>query len=329
MPQDLKHVLAEYSRRVEQRMRECVPREEGSLLSEAAWHHLETGGKRIRPALCLATCEALGGRVEEALDFALAVELLHNMLLVHDDLQDEDRVRRDRPTVWVEYGEANAVNVSDYLLGLAYNAILRSRVPAETCLALVEAFTFAYQKTVEGQDLDLNSRADPAFTVERYERIVTLKTGYYLALGMVGGAIIAGAGEAVVDRLWEFGKFAGPAFQVQDDILDLTVGKGRGGALGCDISEGKPSILYAHALAHAVAADRERLIEIMGAERERTRAADVEWVIELYREVGSIDFARAYAADLLRKAKEIVEELPLEQRETLRRLTDFVTNRAT
>ena len=329
MSRDLKHVLAEYGRRVEQRMRECVPREEGSLLSEATWHHLETGGKRIRPALCLATCEALGGRVEEALDFALAVELLHNMLLVHDDLQDEDRVRRDRPTVWVKYGQANAVNVGDYLLGLAYNAILRPATPAETRLALVDAFTFAYQKTVEGQDLDLNSRADPAFTVERYERTVVLKTGYYLALGMVGGAIVAGAGKAVIDRFWEFGKFAGPAFQVQDDILDLTAGKGRGGALGCDIREGKASILYAHALAHAGADERRRLIEIMRAERERTSAADVEWVTDLYRRRGALDFARAYAAELLRKAKEIVEALPLEQRETLRRLTDFVTNRAT
>ncbi len=329
MTRDLNSVLAGYSRRVEQRMGETVPRDDGSLLSEASWHHLETGGKRIRPALCLATCEALGGSIEEALDFALAVELLHNMLLVHDDLQDEDRIRRDRPTVWVKYGQANAVNVGDYLLGLAYNAILRCAVSAETRLALVDAFTFAYQKTVEGQDLDLNSRADPAFTVERYERIVVLKTGYYLALGMVGGAIVAGSGEAVVDRLWEFGKFAGPAFQVQDDILDLTAGKGRGGVLGCDIREGKASILYAHALAHTTAADRERLIEILHADRERTSAADVEWVIELYRRYGALDFARSYAAELLRKAKAIVEELPLEQRETLRRLTDFVTNRLT
>jgi len=326
---ELSEKLATYARQVESGLRRAVPRTDGDLLSEAAWYHLESGGKRLRPALCLATCAALGGNPEEALDFAVAVELLHNMLLVHDDLEDRDRARRDRPTVWVRYGEANAINVGDYLLGLAYRSILRSPVSGDIRLALLDAFTFAYVQTVVGQSLDIGGRADPRFTLERYEDMVTRKTGYYLVLGMVGGAVVAKSPPIIMERLWQFGRFAGPAFQVRDDLLDLTVGKGRSGRIGCDIEEGKPSILYAHALQHAAPAERERLVAIMAAPRDQTGPEDVAWVIQLYRKTGAIEFAQKYADEKIARAQEIISGLPLRERETLSRLTDFLITRAT
>ena len=240
--------LTEAGRRVEPMLEELFPRGADDCLSAAFWHHMRSGGKRLRPALCLLCCEELGGDPDRALCFAASLEILHNMLLIHDDLEDGDAVRRDAPTVWVKFGMENAVNVGDYMLGRAYTAILRSPVDEKTIVRLLLAFTDAYERTCRGQAIDMNARGRDPFTVEQYMEMVTLKTGHYLALGMVGGAVIAGLDQEGVKPIYRLGGSIGPAFQVRDDVIDLTQGKGRGGAVGNDIREGKPSILYAHAL---------------------------------------------------------------------------------
>ena len=162
--------------------------------------------KEDQAALCLITCEALGGNPDEAIHFALAIEVLHNMFLMHDDIEDGDTVRRDQPTVWVKYGIANAVNAGDYLLACAYKSILASHVTLEKKIKLLQVFTLTYGKTVEGQALDINARAAENFSVDRYMEMVQLKTGYYLACGMVGGAIVAGVSEQVVEKYGLLGK---------------------------------------------------------------------------------------------------------------------------
>ena len=329
MRADVQDILSRYGAQVEARLAAAVPRRGGDVLSEAAWHHLDGGGKRLRSALCLAACEALGGRAEQALDFAVAVELLHNMLLVHDDLEDRDRFRRDRPAVWVRYGEANAINVGDWLFALACRSALRTPAPDAVRLALVEDFIGAYEKTVEGQALDLDRRGAPDFTVEQYVELATLKTGHYLALGLVGGARIAGADERMIATLRAFGRHAGPAFQVRDDVIDLTAGKGRNGRTGCDIEEGKPSALYAWALAHAAPDDRTRLIAIMRAPREATPAEDVRWAMALYERTGATAFAGRFADELMAKARAALAVLPGAGGEALQRLADYLTERTT
>ena len=175
--------------------------------------------------------------------------------------------------------------------------------------------------------MDISSRADGGWTVERYRAMVELKTGYYLAMGMVGAALIAGSGDDVLERLWTFGKCAGPAFQVRDDMLDLTPGKGRGGRIGSDIREGKASILYAHALQAASPAEREKLIDIMSRPRQSTTDGDVEWVIGLYRRSGAIGFARSFSEELLRQAQAQVAALPLIESELLTQLTAYIIER--
>lgn len=323
----LDEAIARSSRLVDQRLAETLPRRPGEVLFDALDYHLSTGGKRLRPALCLLTCEALGGRTEDALDFAVAVELLHNMFLVHDDVEDGDEVRRDRPALWVKYGLAHAVNAGDYLLGAAYQAVLRAPGdPARRC-RLLDAFNATVLRTIEGQALDIASRADPNWTVEAYRHMVELKTGWYLSLGMVGAAILAGAGDAAVAHLEAFGRCAGPAFQVRDDVLDLTPGKGRGGQIGSDVREGKASILYAHALQAAAPDERERLVAIMARPRPETTDADVAWVLDLYRRTGALEFARRFSEDLLREAKAHIAALPLRPGERLTALADHLIGR--
>ncbi len=138
---NIEESIRTYGKKIDDLHKEAVPPDRDDYLSGPIWHHLRTGGKRIRPAICLITCEELGGDPDEALYFALAIETLHNMFLLHDDIEDGDTVRRDQPTVWVKYGIANAINSGDYLLACAYRSILSSPLPSEKKMKLLDIFT--------------------------------------------------------------------------------------------------------------------------------------------------------------------------------------------
>ena len=319
--------LAEAGKRIEPILLELFPPAPEDYMSGPFWYHMGSGGKRIRPALCLLCCEALGGESERAIHFAAAVEILHNLLIIHDDVEDGDTVRRDMPTVWVKFGIENAINLGDYMLGRAYHATWLSPVDTEKRLRLVEAFTQTCEHTCLGQAIDLNSRGKDDFTIERYLEMVALKTGHYLALGMVGGAIIAGLHEQGVREIQKLGCDMGSAFQIRDDLIDLTQGKGRGGAKGNDIREGKPSILYAHAVSAADEPDRRRLLEVMRKPRGETTDADVDWVVGLYERLGSLRFAREKADVLVNQAFDTIERIPVENKGFFRRVARFMVDR--
>jgi len=321
--------LAREGARIEPVLLELLPRNPGDHLSEAVWYHMDTGGKRVRPAICLLTCRKLGGDPERALYFAAAVEILHNMLLVHDDIEDGDEVRRDRATVWVKYGVGNAVNVGDYMLAAAYRGVVSSPLDDARRVRLVGIFTAALECTCRGQSLDLNCRAMPDMTVDDYMELVRLKTGRYMALGMAGGAVIAGLGDDVVAQIDALGECMGAAFQIRDDVIDLTAGKGRGGVIGNDIREGKSSILYAYAMSVADAAQKDELTAIMAKPRQETTEADVDRVQQLYRELGAFEFAQREADRLVDRAFETVDGIPVEDKEFFRSLTRFMVSRKT
>jgi len=310
-------------------LEDLLPRDERDFISECIWYHMDTGGKRIRPAICILTCEQLGGDPSHALHFAAAVELLHNALLIHDDVEDGDTVRRDKPTVWVKYGQANAINVGDYMLGAAHAAIVRSPVDNATQVRLVQCFSETLEDTCAGQGYDVNHRAKEDLTVEDYVKTVTLKTGKYLALGMVGGGIIAGLGDEAVQRIQALGECMGVAFQIRDDLLDLTAGKGRGGVIGNDIREGKASILYAHALSTADPEQRQELLRVMRAPRDETTDEDVECVRRMYEELGSTEFAAQKADGLVATAFDAIERIPVQDKEFFRQITRYMVSRST
>ncbi len=297
------------------------------FLNEPIWYHMSTGGKRIRPALCLLTTELLGEDIKKAMNFALAVEIMHNYLLLHDDVMDGDKFRRDKPTVWVKYGIPNAVNSGDYMIAKAYEIILKSDLPIETIKKLEEAFTLTLLRTGEGQALDVNLRADEHFTEEKYMELAKGKTGHYLVCPIVGGAIIAGASQEVIDELWKLGGNIGTAFQIRDDIIDLTEGKGR--PPGCDIREGKPGILYAHALRNANPEEKKKLVEIMKKPRDETTDEDIQWVKKLYEKYGTIEYAQKKAEELKKEAMRILDELPFSKKDVVKQIAEYVISRKT
>jgi geranylgeranyl pyrophosphate synthase len=329
MQTNIEESIKIYGKKIDDLLKEIIPPDKDDYLSEPIWHHLKTGGKRIRPAICLITCKELGGNPDEALYFALAIEILHNMFLLHDDIEDEDTMRRDQPTVWVKYGIANAINSGDYLLARAYHCILISPTPTDIKLKLLEIFNLTYEKTVEGQALDINLRGATDFTVKKYIELVRLKTGYYLACGMVGGAIVSGNSNVTIDKIWDLGKLMGPAFQIKDDLIDLTRGKGRGGVIGSDIKEGKSSFLYAYTLEVASEDNKQKIIEIMAKQREKTTEADVKHVLDIYNRYGALDHAQKYADDLIKQTSQIIDEIPTNNKTVFKDIANFMAKRMT
>ena len=213
--------------RVEAALDGSLGPERPESLREAMRYSLLAGGKRLRPILCLAACELAGGEAELALPTAVALEMIHTMSLIHDDLpaMDNDDLRRGRPTNHKVFGEANAILAGDALLTRAFEMVaLRSPgLPAERLLAVVGELSLASGAPglVGGQVVDLECEGK-AVDLDTLEYIHLHKTGALLRACVICGAQIAGASQALLEALGTYARGIGLAFQIIDDILDVT-----------------------------------------------------------------------------------------------------------
>ncbi|MFQ5907362.1 MAG: polyprenyl synthetase family protein [Thermoplasmata archaeon] len=287
-------------------------------------------GKRLRPALCLLTCESLGGDGDQAMPFALASEMLHNFMLVHDDIEDGDRVRRGRDAVWIRYGLEHGINIGDYMFAQTYDLVHATKergVPEGRVLRLVDVISRTVERTGEGQALELGARGDRSLTTEGYLDIVRAKTGRYLAAPLVGGAIVADAPVDVTDALSALGDLIGPVFQIADDVLDLTEHKGRGEP-GSDIREGKRSLLVVHTADRADPEEQEELFRILDTPREQVTAEEVAWVMALFDKVDAVGVARTVAQTMQEGAEDVLRKLPEPLHANLSAAVDFMLGRS-
>lgn len=225
---DLAAYLSERKVLVEAALDQSITVTYPETIYEAMRYSLMAGGKRLRPILCLATCELTGGTLESAMPTACAMEMVHTMSLIHDDLpaMDNDDYRRGRLTNHKVYGEDIAILAGDGLLTYAFEFIARQTkdVPAERVLSVIAWLGRAVgaEGLVGGQVLDLQSEGKPDVTVDTLTYIHRHKTGALLEASVVCGAILAGADEATLNRLSEYAQNIGLAFQIIDDILDIT-----------------------------------------------------------------------------------------------------------
>lgn len=248
--------------------------------------HLATGGKRIRARLALAATAALGGQREAALGWAAAVELLHNATLIHDDIQDGDRMRRGQPTTWVRHGSSQAINAGDLLLMLPFLAVSHGDLPAAVRWRLSEALARHATSIVRGQVEDLDLLPSENFQESSYLRVVRNKTGGLFSLPVEGAALITGHTSEDAQAMAEAFMPLGTLFQMQDDVLDLYGSKGRE-LPGADIREGKVSALVVnHLVRHPE--EQPELLELLRTKREATRQSDVERTIRRFRDSGAL-----------------------------------------
>jgi geranylgeranyl diphosphate synthase, type II len=266
--------------------------------------YLSRSGKGIRPALCLATCRAFGGDAGEAQASATAIEMLHNAFLVHDDIEDESDLRRGVPTLHAEHGVPIAVNAGDMLTALSVR-ILRENLPRlgeRLAWRVYDEFDHMMQQSLEGQAMELgwvhDNRCD--VTDEDYLRMVLKKTCWYSFIHPCRiGALIATRDRVDLDRFNRFGCYLGTAFQIQDDLLNLTGDERRyGKEIGGDLLEGKRTLMLIHLLRHLDGHDAARVSEYLGQPRVNRGAADTQWILGLMRSRGSLDHARKAAKQL-------------------------------
>ncbi|QPN56819.1 polyprenyl synthetase family protein [Synechococcus sp. CBW1107] len=246
---------------VEQALEASLGPERPESLREAMRYSLLAGGKRLRPILCLAACELAGGEVALALPTAVALEMIHTMSLIHDDLpaMDNDDLRRGRPTNHKVFGDAQAILAGDALLTRAFEMVaLRSPgVPAERLLQVVGELSLAAGAPglVGGQVVDLESEGKDV-DLATLEYIHLHKTGALLQACVLTGAMIAGASEPLLQGLRTYSRGIGLAFQIIDDILDVTAS----------------SEVLGKTAGKDLAADKTTYPKLLGLEESRQRA---------------------------------------------------------
>ncbi len=302
------HLLGRYRDLTLAALFQALPAQSPAYLYDLIPDYPRRAGKGLRSALCLATCGALGGRIDRALNSAVAVELFHNAFLIHDDVQDESELRRGEPTLHARHGVGIAVNVGNATNLVALGRLRANREILGSDLAwrvFVESEEMM-RHSLEGQALELSWIRDNAcdLSPDDYYRMCLKKTSWYTFLYPCRvGALIATDGRYDVARLDRFGWYLGAAFQIQDDLLNLEGDCVRyGKEITGDLLEGKRTLMLIHLLAKASLAEREELRRFLAKPRHERAPAEVERILAQMKAQGSLDFARRAAQELAEAA---------------------------
>lgn len=218
---------------IEQHLLSCASPDLPVSLREPIRYFLSMPGKKIRPLLALSACEVVGGKSRDALPAATAIELFHDFTLIHDDIMDQDELRRGYRTLHVQYDESTAILVGDAMIGMAYRYLIQS--PRPYFESVIGIFTEALVKVSEGQALDKEFEKRSEVGLDDYLDMIGKKTAWLLKISCAIGAICGGANEKQVQLLSEFGDCLGLGFQIQDDLLDFVADQSKlGKQVGSD-----------------------------------------------------------------------------------------------
>jgi geranylgeranyl diphosphate synthase type I len=287
-------------------------------------------GKRIRPTLSLLACEALGGDVKAALPAAAAVELVHNFSLIHDDIQDGNSERHNRPTVWWVWGPAQAINAGDGMHALARLALLRQTgegMSPERTLKAVGLLDQACLRLCEGQYLDLTYQERVDISQDAYFKMVEGKTAALISCAAELGAVMSSVEEPVERAIAQFGAKLGTAFQIRDDILDLWGQQDTGKPLAGDILNKKKSLPIVYAIENASGAERRTLGDVYF--KRVMEPEDIDKIIEVLETLGAREFCQAKADALCDEAVQSLKDAGLtsQQTEGLEAVARFIVTR--
>ncbi|MDZ7291072.1 MAG: polyprenyl synthetase family protein [candidate division KSB1 bacterium] len=294
-------------------------------LYEPIRYAMAGNAKRIRPVLLLLTCDALKGPVEDALPAAAAVELMHNFTLVHDDIMDHDATRRGRPTVHNKWDNDVALLAGDGLLVVAYRSLLQSRSP--NIARIAQVFTEGILEICEGQALDRDFEQRDDITMASYLDMIMRKTARLLAVCTEIGALTASATEAQLKLFRQFGEHLGLAFQIQDDLLDITVSQEiLGKDFGSDVKRHKRTFLYVHVMTLGTPQYRENLRTYF--QKPVMNDADILAVQKIFYDASAISAAEQAVRGHLQKAHDCLTQLePVVDTIALRELVEMILRR--
>ncbi len=284
------------------------------------------GGKRIRPGLCLFAAEVLGGTAVQAMPGAVAVELVHNFSLVHDEVQDHDAERHHRPTIWALMGEGQAINVGDYLFSRAIHALASGAGPVDRRMQALATLNEAICKMIAGQWEDIAFESRDQVSVDEYLGMSGGKTGALLGAPLEMGAILAGAPAGVAATLGRWGAELGLAFQARDDYLGIWGDPGLTGKSNTnDIARRKKTLPVVHAMADERAAAVVRRAYAGAGEVE-----DIRGVVRALEAAGADELCRQQARKHADEADRLLAalQLPHGSRDDFREVAEYFIDRS-
>jgi len=319
---------------------EDLPIDEPERLYEASRYLLEAGGKRLRPTVLLLAAEALADVDPVSAEYrsfpaaddtrvdvmraAVSIEIIQSFTLIHDDIMDDDDMRRGVLAVHEEYDLSTAILAGDTLYSKAFENMLRTGAAADRSVRALSELATTCTEICEGQSLDIEFEGRPAVSPDEYLDMVELKTAVLYAAAASIPAVLLGYDDAV-EPLHSYGLDVGRAFQIQDDLLDLTtptetLGKQR----GSDLVEGKQTLVTVHARDQGV--DVDDLVDT-GTVAAVTEA-EIDAAVEELRAAGSIEYARHTARELVESGKSHLDTLPDNQaHETLAAIAEYLIER--
>jgi len=287
-PADPEAYYTYLAERINRDLEEAVSEDFPESLYHPMNYVLAAQGKRLRPVLLIMSCESVGGTCESAYNAALAIEILHNFTLVHDDIMDNDDLRRGRETVHKRWNNNVAILAGDGLIALAYRFLLKTR--SRDMRRIIRIFSEAIIKICEGQSIDKDMETASTVGLEDYLDMIQRKTSILLSISAEIGGIIGNGTPEAIETLSSFGLELGTAFQIQDDLLDIiseeaVIGKD----LGSDLCNGKktyPIILF---IERASAKDKERIVNMFSTVRSNKKAvADFRTMLNSYNIISDV-----------------------------------------
>jgi len=303
-------LLARYRQEVEKRLSEIYSSD--GWISAAASEAIRAGGKRLRPLVAILTCEAICGNPELAFPVAMAYELANSASLIQDDIIDESSVRHASPTAYKRYGLARGIMLSDSMIFEIFTLMARykdTELPKEGLGRLLELLGHAASLAAEGEMLEvaLSRRGD--IKTEEYTKVIGQKTGALFAASAASGAVVARADKALIDKMFEFGLSLGVAFQIGDDILDMTGNTvNTGKPLFKDIENNAGNIVLLHALSKGDALQKNAINSLLF--KKWFTSLEAERVVSLLKELGSFAYAEALLRAQTGRCRSILGSLP-------------------
>ena len=305
-------------------------------IADPIWDLLDRGGKRWRPVLFLLICEALGKKSIKFLDFAIIPEVVHNGTLMIDDVEDSSYLRRDKKCTYKIFGLDIAVNAGNamYYLPLLPLIMNRKKISAETLRDIYEVYVQEMINLSMGQAMDIawhKGLADTDdLTQEDYLQMCAYKTGTLSRMAAKIAAVLSETSEELIEKLADFAESIGVAFQMQDDVLDLTEEKfaEKKGALGMDITEGKRTLIVIHTLKVANPEEKKRLIQILDMHTSDQKLRDE--AINIMKKNGSIKYVTEIASKMVEDSWLAVESYLVESdaKEKLKAFAQFMIHRS-
>ena len=333
--------ISERRDRVNDAIEAELPVEEPERLYEASRYLLDAGGKRLRPAMLLLAGEAIADVGPDGVDYhafpdrndepvdlmtaAVSVEIVHLFTLIHDDIMDDDDLRRGVPAVHRAYDTETAILAGDTLYSKAFEIMIRAGAPDDRAVRAMDALATTCTEICEGQAMDIGFEEREAVEVGEYLEMIERKTAVLYGAAAALPAILLGADDDTEAALYQYGVDVGRAFQIQDDVLDLVmseedIGKRR----GSDLIEGKQTLITVHAREAGV--DVDGLVEATRA--EDVTAAEIEEAVATLEAAGSIDYARETAREFVERGKAELDVLPdNEAHDLLADVADYLIER--